>query len=271
MWTLFISSLPPKKNKMYSKKFQELVNSAYVKSNEFYRGKQFNEPNPYYLGFGNPNSKILILGNEKSIKAKQKEKIYTDSTINSESIQNPNHWKKIITDNITDISYDFQSKTGFKNPLYPYYKEKTNKMGTWAYYQKLIKEYYPELDIEKTENSFFKKVFISEINHEVSKKQLGNQRNPIRTKLLNHEFYKSFPITILAVGGYLTRKEIEKRFNVEFADKKSKPNKKLEIYQDTEKERLVVCIRQLSNFRYDKIEIKEYFEKIINSIKEGKK
>lgn len=256
---------------MYDKKFQDLVNLAYKESNKFYANKKFNEPNPYYIGFGNPSSKILLFGNEKSIKTKNKEKLYTDSTLNSKSVQNPNHWKEIITKNITDISYDFQSKTGFRNPLYPYYGGKTHKMGTWAYYQKLIREYYPELETEKKENSFFKKAFISEINHEVSKKQLGNQRNPIRSNFLNHEFYKSFPITILAVGGYLSQKEIKIRFNVNLVDNKNTSYKKLEIYRDAEKKKLVICVRQLSNFTYNRIEIKEYFEKIIKSIKDSEK
>lgn len=48
----------------YSKKFIDLVNNSFINSNNLESSeKEFG--NPYYVGFGNPNSKILILGKEK--------------------------------------------------------------------------------------------------------------------------------------------------------------------------------------------------------------
>ena len=238
-------------------------------SKEFYKDKKSNTPNPFFIGFGNPNSKILIFGKEKYIKMEE-EKLYTDSTVNSESIQNPFQWQQIIDENINDFTYKFPSKTGFGNPLYPYNGGSTNKMGTWSYYQKLISIYYPQLKSEKTSNSFFKNTFISEINHEVSKKGLGNQRSTIRTQFLNHPFFISFPITIIAAGNYLKEKEIIGRFEVSFIENKSEPYKKIKIYKNIDSQRIVVDIRQLSDFRYTAVEVNEYFQKIINLIRKHK-
>ena len=151
----------------------------------------------------------------------------------------------MIDENISDFDYKFPSKTGFGNPLYPYYGGNTNKMGTWAYYQKIISIYYPQLKSETISNSFFKNTFISEINHEVSKKGLGNQRNTTRTQFLNHSFFISFPITIIAAGNYLKEKEITNRFKVSFVENKSEPYKKIKIYKSSDSQRIVVNIRQL--------------------------
>ncbi len=140
-------------------------------------------------------------------------------------------------------------------------------MGTWAYYQKLISIYYPQLKSEKINNSFFKNTFISEINHEVSKKGLGNQRNTARTKFLNHPFFISFPIIIIAAGNYLKEKEIINRFDVSFVENESKPYKKIKIYKNSASQKIVVDIRQLSDFRYPAVEVNEYFQKIIRLIR----
>ena len=46
---------------MFNKKFENLVDFSYQKSKEFYINElNLNKPNPYFVGFGNPNSKILI-------------------------------------------------------------------------------------------------------------------------------------------------------------------------------------------------------------------
>ena len=51
---------------MFNKKFENLVDFSYQKSKEFYINElNLNKPNPYFVGFGNPNSKILIIGKEK--------------------------------------------------------------------------------------------------------------------------------------------------------------------------------------------------------------
>ncbi len=47
---------------MYTEDFKNLVKIAVEGSREFYKERKFNTPNPFFIGFGNPNSKILIFG-----------------------------------------------------------------------------------------------------------------------------------------------------------------------------------------------------------------
>jgi len=49
---------------MYSKEFINLVNKAFSESEKL-TPEEKAEGNPYYIGFGNPNAKILFIGKEK--------------------------------------------------------------------------------------------------------------------------------------------------------------------------------------------------------------
>lgn len=55
---------------MYNTKFKKLVDFSFQKSKSFYKNElNLNKPNPYFVGFGNPNSKILIMEKEKGFDA----------------------------------------------------------------------------------------------------------------------------------------------------------------------------------------------------------
>lgn len=245
---------------MYNKEFKELVKKAVKGSNLFYDFEKEKKPNPFYIGFGNPNSKILIVGQEKAIKDGD------EAALDSESIQNPYQWEKIINEEITDLEYIFNKERLFKNPLHPY-TGKPSKGNTWNQYQKLVELVYPEIKEEKINNSFFLKSFITEVNHEVSTTKLGNQRNIVREKFIDHNFYKQFAITILAAGDYLTNKEIEYKFDVKFHSDNSEPYKRCILFKDKNEKRILVNTRQMSNFYFDGQTKKDYFQKIVTEIK----
>src|SRR5690606_7371705 len=122
--------------------------------------------------------------------------------IRAESSENPRHWKYLLENMINDIDYRFYADYHFKNPLHPY-DGKPTKGNTWLQYQKLINFVYQDFERIK-ENSFLLNSFITEVNHQVSPKQLGNREDEERQFLNNHPFYKSFNVTILAIGKYLT-------------------------------------------------------------------
>lgn len=182
---------------MYNKIFEELVNDAVSKSDLYYHGQEKARPNPFYIGFGNPESKLLIIGQEKAIDDSTE---YGRKQMNVESTDNPYQWEKIIVEKIFDLDYRFDSTTHFKNPRFPYCR-KPPKGNTWNQYQLLVSTLFS--DIENRPNSFLNKSFITEVNHRVSSKKLGNERNIDRINFMSHIFYKSFPMTIIAVGDYL--------------------------------------------------------------------
>jgi hypothetical protein len=252
---------------MYTEQFKDLVKKAVQGSRSYYKDVKFNKPNPFYIGFGNPNSKILIVGQEKAIKIVEDLTLFSDSTLNSESIQNPYQWEKIVNEGITDLEYVFENKVWFINPLHPY-NEKPKNGNTWNHYQTLIEMTYPELKHEKINNSFFLKSFITEVNHEVSKSKLGNQRDLVREGFTNHKFFRQFPVTILAAGDYLTDEEIENRYDVRFLTDESERARKFRLFRNDAEKRIVINTRQMSNFFFNRQQKEDYFLKIVNMVKE---
>lgn len=255
-----LATILTKKKTMYTEKFKDLVDKSIQFSKKFYSDKNDNRENPFYIGFGNPNSKVLIIGQEKAI---SKNEI---NQIKVESVENSIQWQKLILENISDTNYRFYDDTIFKNPLHPYDK-KPKKGNTWNQYQLLIENIFPEIKNFEFENSFLIKSFISEINHEVSKKKLGNQRNKERRSFLNHIFFQSFPMTILAIGDYLSRSEIEQLYNVRFEEDKSEEYKKLVIFENKNQKRILIQTRQMSNFFFNTDKRNEYFLKISKELK----
>lgn len=246
---------------MYNKTFEELVNDAVSKSDLYYHDREKKEPNPYYIGFGNPGSKLLIIGQEKAIDAA------TDDgrkQMKVESIDNPYQWKKLIDEKINDIDYKFDNPTHFRNPRFPY-EGKPRKGNTWNQYQLLVDRLFS--DIENKPNSFLNEAFITEVNYRVSTRQIGNERNPDRVKFMSQGFFMKFPMTILAAGNYLNTTEIECLYDVRFLGPSlSEPYRKLEIYENEMNKRVLVNTRQFSNFRFNKEKRDIYFDKICKAL-----
>lgn len=242
---------------MFSKEFLDLTQSASEKTNNRYK-QGLKDPNPYYLGFGNPNSTILLVGQEMAIDTKDSKKI------KAESIDNPLQWKTILEKKITDFDYRFYEDYHFQNPLKPYSGPAKH---TWRNYEKLLEIIQSEKYSENLE--FFKNCFLTEINTTVSKTQKGYISDEERIEILKHEFFKTFTITILATGNYLKPKPIEEIFNVKYSKENSdsQPHKKFAVYYSDDKNRILINTRQLSNFRISGEEVKLYFQKIANQVK----
>ncbi len=246
---------------MYNKIFEELINVATEESDLFYQGKEMVNPNPFYIGFGNPNSKLLIIGQEKAIDSKTE---YGKLQMKVESIDNPYQWKRLNDEKISDLYYKFDNPTHFNNPRFPY-NGKPPRGNTWNQYQLLANRIFPE--IENKPNSFLNEAFISEVNHIVSNRKIGNERNPDRMNFMNHVFYKKFPMTIIAAGDYMNREEIENQYDVKFVDSSlSEPHRKLVIYENEMNKRVLINTRQFSNFFFNKEKRDTYFDKICKAL-----
>lgn len=241
---------------MYNSTFQELVNIAVAESNTCFSREGQEKPNPFYIGFGNPNASLLLIGQEKAIDQTTDD---GKKSMKLESTRNPYQWQEMIAEGIVDRNYVVEGPGVFKNPSFPYTGNRKGS-NTWNHYQLLVKRLFP--DLEDYPNSFFTKTFITEINHEVSKKKVGNQANPIRKNFMSHSFFKSFPMTIIAAGNYLSVQEIEERFDVQKTADLSQRYMKLQVFENQEQQRVVLSTRQFSNFYFNQENRDAYFGRI---------
>jgi hypothetical protein len=238
---------------MYKESFKKIVANAFSKSNNFYANNQNeNKPNPYFVGFGNPNAKILILGKEKGFDVQNVEQL------KKESIENPLQWNDFISKNIFINKEPFYGDSHFYTNVYFPYLGGQKAGHTWSKYQYLLQNTY--LNFEFDINDFLKFSFISEINPNPSKtSNMKSYNDEDRLSFLSNEFYQSFSITILACGNYLSQKQIETIFDVNFLEDKGTPRNRLLVYKS--ENRILINTRQLSmDVSYD------YLNKIATEI-----
>jgi hypothetical protein len=204
--------------------------------------------NPFYIGFGNPESKILFLGKEKGFDIEKHPELFV-----KESINNIVQWEYIIKKD----SKDLFDNLGF-NPLFPreYHTQNLRSRHTWGIYSQIIaglknkdkKKIFEETN--KLTNSFFNYCFISELNHIPSKYSKGHKVIPERKDLLKKNFYQNFSKIIIGAKGYLKLEELKELFNIstDFSEIKLGENKQREIkafvYKD--KKKTVIYCDQLS-------------------------
>jgi hypothetical protein len=222
----------------YLQTFVDLVNDAYLKTNNL-SSSEMELGNPFYVGFGNPNSKILILGKEKGFDISNVEQL------KYESLENPNEWKFYV-DNSTNISLDkFYINSQYYINAFTPYSHCVKSGHTWNKYHTLLKFIYPEILNEN--NDFFKYSFVSEINFQPSRlsviKKFNNEK---RMNILKNNYFKSFNVIILACGNYLNQSLIQEIFDVKYDNESdlSQPRQKLKVYRNDN--RIVINTRQLS-------------------------
>lgn len=206
-----------------------------------------------FIGYGNPNAKILIIGKEEALDIEKE----CDKEIYEKAVKsNWELWKKndLYASSITPDSIPVWKDSKDFNPLYPWKGDDLPK-GTWTNYQELINRLYPEADAGKM-TTFHQYAFITEFNDLPSKKSKRKdpevqQRITHRCKnVLNHPFYKSFPIVIAACGHYVKDYNInlEDIFNQKYIEPESVKIKRGEWINIHRKDnRILIHTRQLSN------------------------
>lgn len=207
-----------KENSKYNKEFVEAYN--YCKANNL------------YLGLGNPNGKILLIGKETS-----NDKIGFDEMSNI----NLNSWEDIISKNKSSNEIGFLED----NALFPWkgqqfsirsvkkdgtIKGESGTSSTWYYYQYLIDRIYSKAHKEKKDLIDFHEIcFQSEMNQLNAKKSDDIQKGDLlriksikdREKLFTLNFFRNFDIIILASGHYHKDFDfnIQKTFDVKWTGK----------------------------------------------------
>lgn len=207
-----------------------------------------------YIGTGNPNKNILIIGKEVATDiedGKNKELEFKNlKAFNNNCID----WQKNIDNNINqnDIpNWRFENKEN--NPLYAFKGVEIKKEGhTWRKYQKLNNYIFNKNG--NKEINFQEDFFITEMSvlpakttgKAKIKTDFTDKLQERKKTFLNSNFIQDFPIVILACGDYINGKEITEIFKVEFIEQKGSERQNFWIHLNSDKSRLVIHTRQLS-------------------------
>lgn len=208
-----------------------------------------------YIGTGNPNSKILIIGKEVATDTENgKNKSLEEKNLIAFN-SNVEIWKKNIKNNVSqnEIS-NWKIENQENNPLYAFKGVRIKKEGhTWRKYQKLYNLVYENQEkeiINFQENFFITEMSIlpSKTTKEAQKKsdfqsELGERKETF----LKSDFIQNFPIVILACGDYINGEELTKIFKVQFTEQKGTKRQHYWIHKSSSKKpKLVIHTRQLS-------------------------
>ena len=219
-----------------------------------------------YIGTGNPDSKILIIGKECAIDVdKEKDKFPREIPNNAQD------WNRNIRQNTDHNIIDnwLSTPNPRYNPLYPYkgqlFRKRTmtkdgcikgdgGTSATWYNYQKL---FYMISGRSRTGTIIFHAdCFITEMNEATGlySKNVSEKIRRIsieeRNRFLRNRFFQQFPVVILACGPYVSDYNInlEEMFNVEFREPTINiGNKWLNVlYRQSESPRILIHTNQLS-------------------------
>tara|TARA_R110002126_G_scaffold290519_1_gene447698 strand:- start:582 stop:1307 length:726 start_codon:yes stop_codon:yes gene_type:complete len=205
-----------------------------------------------YLGTGNPNSKILVIGKEVATDVEEgiDKKLETQNLVSFNN--NCNDWKKNINEQISQENIPNWNGNE-NNPLYAFKGVKIKKEGhTWRKYQKLNNLIFDKKN--NNEINFQEEFFITEMSILPSKttskaQKMSNFKDELKKRkesFFNSDYIQDFPIIILACGNYISGEEITKIFKVKFIEEKGSERQKFWIHWNDEKTKLVIHTRQLS-------------------------
>lgn len=236
-----------------------------------------------YVGTGNPNSKILIIGKETATDVENKanknedyvrfqKEALEDFNLNAEKWNN-NIKNQIKIDDLSNWKGGIDSPI-HSNPIFPFKSlhPKDLKEGhTWRKYQKLH-DYIFLRDISRTKEKVFdfhNNFFLTEMNNDPAKfTKDANKSSIFGRKLIFKEnsFYQNFQIVILACSNYITGHEIEDIFNVKFEEQCGQNKQLFWTHYNENRTKLVIHTRQLSTNVSDAL-LKEMSEKILEILK----
>ena len=236
---------------MYTQAFKEAV--AYCKANNL------------FVGYGNPNGKVLVIGKEAAHIGKEETTENLEKKKKELFQSNVSQWEHILSTNEVP-NYDGQHPFSHKNPLYAYLNQynswdKSKKGGTsrtYLSYEKLYEQLF--LQGEKLEEiNFQKEFFITEFSDYPTKESYKNediealrkQSIEERKPLFAMPFFKEFPIVIVAANDYPRRYHIdlEQTFNVKWEGKTRDVGNKnwYNLHFSKDNKRILIHTRQLSN------------------------
>ena len=241
-------------NYMYTEKFKQVV--------------QYCKEKNLFVGYGNPNGKVLVIGKEAAHIGKEETTENLEKKKEELFQSNVSQWEHILSTNEVP-NYDGERPISHENPLYAYgnqfNKKDVRKEGkpynggtssTYLNYEKLYEQLF--LQGEKLERiNFQKEFFITEFSDyptresyknediEALRKQSIEERKP----LFALPFFKEFPIVIVAAGDYpdLYHIDLERTFDVIFKKEIKVGRDRYFLHFSKDNKRILIHTRQLSN------------------------
>ena len=241
-------------NYMYTEKFKQLV--------------QYCKENNLFVGYGNPNGKVLVIGKEAAHIAKEETTENLEKKKEELFQSNVSQWEQILSTNEVP-NYDGERPISHENPLYAYgnqfNKKDIRKEGkpynggtssTYLNYEKLYEQLFLQGEKLKKIN-FQKEFFITEFSDYPTKESYKNediealrkQSIEERKPLFALPFFKEFPIVIVAAGDYpyLYHIDLEKTFDVIFKKEIKVGRDRYFLHFSKDNKRILIHTRQLSN------------------------
>lgn len=171
--------------------------------------------NPFFIGFGNPNAKILFIGKEKAFNITT-----SPDLLLQENVNNILHWE-LIAQGKDSTTFEF-------NPENPrsYHKDKIKSRHTWGKYAKILAKLNDELILEEllkdasnSTQNIFDHCFLTEINHLPSQYSTGKKMISERKNFFKNDFYKGFDTVVIGAQSYLSQDDIQDIFDAELVEK----------------------------------------------------
>ena len=241
-------------NYMYTEKFKQVV--------------QYCKENNLFVGYGNPNGKVLVIGKEAAHIGKEETTENLEKKKEELFQSNVSQWEHILSTNEVP-NYDGERPISHENPLYAYgnqfNKKDIRKEGkpynggtssTYLNYEKLYEQLFLQGEKLKKIN-FQKEFFITEFSDYPTKESYKNediealrkQSIEERKPLFALPFFKEFPIVIVAAGDYpyLYHIDLEKTFDVIFKKEIKVGRDRYFLHFSKDNKRILIHTRQLSN------------------------
>ncbi len=243
-------------NMNYSREFKDAVSFA-------------NEHN-LFLGYGNPNGKILMIGKEHYFdhNHKQDTKEFYEEILNSRNKENRNNihsWETNIKENYEfDWNARRESFLDNSNALTAWWNQKNKQdrngnggtSNTYLHYQKIYQNVFLNGNTHSNIN-FQREIFTSELNDVPSGrsynllelKKLRTESIEKRKDLFRKDFFRTFPVVIIASGHYPRdyNFDIEDIFGVKFFEETKIVGKSwYNLHYSSYRKRMLIHTRQLS-------------------------
>ena len=173
---------------MFRKEFVDLVNHSN------WRDK--------FIGYGNPDADILIIGQEAADDKESKN--YKDFYAPNQS-----QWKVTIENNCLPQTEKFVPSFPFKTQKATIRSGDGNSGATWYWYQRLHDQIYPDSKDPNGNINFFERIFITELNGEPRKNHKDKQEN-IKSQIAKRfdimretkAFWSHFKVVLFLCGSY---------------------------------------------------------------------
>ena len=173
---------------MFRKEFVDLVNHCN------WREK--------FIGYGNPDADILIIGQEAADDKESKN--YKDFYAPNQS-----QWKVTIENNCLPQTEKFVPSFPFKTQKATIRSGDGNSGATWDWYQRLHDQIYPDAKDPNGNINFFERIFITELNGEPRKNHKDKQEN-IKSQIAKRfdimretkSFWSHFKVVLFLCGSY---------------------------------------------------------------------